>query len=53
MNEYDEERIKNIIFDTLQDRNEIVSFRNGKLIITNYEDIDYPAVCEIKLERIC
>ena len=52
MNSYDEERIKNIIFETLKGKKEIVSLENGRLRIVNYEDIDYPVVCEIKLERI-
>ena len=52
MNSYDEERIKNIIFKTLKEKKETVSLENGRLRIVNYEDIDYPVICEIKLARI-
>lgn len=47
-----EERIKTIIERALKNAGEQIKLTAGKLVLTDYTDIDYPVYYEIKLERI-
>lgn len=47
-----EERIKTIIEQALKNAGEQIKLSAGKLVLTDYNDIDHPVYYEIKLERI-
>lgn len=47
-----EERIKKIIEQALKSAGETIRLKAGKLVLTDYTDIDYPSYYEIKLERL-
>lgn len=46
-----EERIKTIIERALKNAGEQVDLSAGRLILTDYTDIDHPVYYQIKLER--
>ena len=47
-----EERIKTIIEQALKNAGEQIKLSGGKLVLTDYTDIDNRVYYEIKLERI-